>query len=281
MTFGQFPNDPGLGTQFLIAQAAAGAPTTGYWTQGSAIIDANGIVWACTATGTPGTWEEGASGGGAVASVFGRTGAVVAANGDYTVGQVTGAAPLASPALTGVPTAPTPAMADNSTTLATTAYVKGQPVPSALLASLTASAPIVAGQENIILQAVVPAGGFAVGAAYRAVLILDWLSATGSRNVNLRLGTTGTTADTAIVTVGNNFLVSTDSYGEFWFTIRTIGAAGTVIGGGQVTDAGNNPSIALGASSAVNTTVNNTISLTIVIPTSGNATIPLAFIELA
>jgi hypothetical protein len=34
-------------------------------------------------------------GGGAVSSVFSRTGAVVAASGDYTVGQVTGAAPLA------------------------------------------------------------------------------------------------------------------------------------------------------------------------------------------
>src|SRR6266478_6552041 len=34
---------------------------------------------------------------GAVSSVFGRTGAVVAASGDYSVAQVTGAAPLASP----------------------------------------------------------------------------------------------------------------------------------------------------------------------------------------
>lgn len=35
-------------------------------------------------------------------------------------------APLASPAFTGTPTAPTPATSDNSTTLATTAYVKAQ-----------------------------------------------------------------------------------------------------------------------------------------------------------
>lgn len=59
---------------------------------------------------------------GVVSSVFGRTGAVVATSGDYSVGQVTGAAPLASPAFTGTPTAPTPAPLDNSTTLATTAY---------------------------------------------------------------------------------------------------------------------------------------------------------------
>ena len=43
---------------------------------------------------------------GAVASVFGRTGAVVPASGDYSVAQVTGAAPLASPTFTGAPVVP-------------------------------------------------------------------------------------------------------------------------------------------------------------------------------
>jgi len=43
---------------------------------------------------------------GAVASVFGRTGAVVAASGDYSVAQITGAAPLSSPTFTGAPIVP-------------------------------------------------------------------------------------------------------------------------------------------------------------------------------
>lgn len=42
-----------------------------------------------------------AGSGGAVTSVFTRTGAVVATSGDYSVAQVTGAAPLASPSFTG------------------------------------------------------------------------------------------------------------------------------------------------------------------------------------
>lgn len=81
-----------------------------------------------------------------VQSVFGRTGAVVATSGDYTVAQVTGAAPiasptftgtvtipsgasiagyalLASPAFTGAPTAPTQATADATTDLSTDAFV--------------------------------------------------------------------------------------------------------------------------------------------------------------
>ena len=43
---------------------------------------------------------------GTVTSVFGRTGAVIAASGDYSVAQITGAAPLASPTFTGTPVVP-------------------------------------------------------------------------------------------------------------------------------------------------------------------------------
>jgi hypothetical protein len=53
-------------------------------------------------------YVDAVAGGGAVSSVFTRTGAVVAASGDYTVSQVTGAAPLASPTFTGTVTIPTP-----------------------------------------------------------------------------------------------------------------------------------------------------------------------------
>lgn len=61
-----------------------------------------------------------------VTSVFGRVGVVVAGSGDYAVGQITGAAPLASPTFTGSPAAPTATLSDSSTLLATTAFVKGQ-----------------------------------------------------------------------------------------------------------------------------------------------------------
>jgi peptidoglycan/xylan/chitin deacetylase (PgdA/CDA1 family) len=60
--------------------------------------------------------------GGDVTSVFGRTGEVTAQSGDYSAGEVTGAAPLASPAFTGTPTAPTAAALTDNTQIATTAY---------------------------------------------------------------------------------------------------------------------------------------------------------------
>jgi len=104
-------------------------------------VDYNGLV------------EPSGGGSGAVSSVFTRTGAVTAQSGDYNTGQVTestnkkyvtdaqlvvigntsgtntgdqdlsGYAPLASPTFTGTPSAPTPSANDNSTKLATTAYV--------------------------------------------------------------------------------------------------------------------------------------------------------------
>jgi len=78
---------------------------------------ASGVI---ASTGSP----CGTGGGGGVNTVFGRSGAVVAASGDYTVSQVTGAAPLASPTFTGTPSGPTANPGDSSTKLATTAFVQ-------------------------------------------------------------------------------------------------------------------------------------------------------------
>ena len=115
-----------------------GPPVTadGIFTKGSQAMDTSDVLYVCTASGTPGTWVSvSGGGGGSVSSVFTRTGAVVAASGDYSVGQVTGAAPLASPALTGTPTAPTASVGDSSTQLATDAFVAAAIAPLAPLAS--------------------------------------------------------------------------------------------------------------------------------------------------
>jgi len=61
------------------------------------------------------TWQTPASSA-PVSSVFGRTGNVTAASGDYSVGNITGAAPLASPTFTGTVTVPTPTVAGAAAT---------------------------------------------------------------------------------------------------------------------------------------------------------------------
>lgn len=37
---------------------AAGAPTSGTWVAGDSVVDPNGMIWTCTASGTPGTWTS-------------------------------------------------------------------------------------------------------------------------------------------------------------------------------------------------------------------------------
>lgn len=104
-----------------------GAPTTGIWPAGWMLMDNAGVLRVCIVGGSPGTWQAvGVSSG--VSSFNTRTGAVVPATGDYAVGQVTGAAPLASPTFTGTPSLPTGATAvtqaplTDNTTVSTTAY---------------------------------------------------------------------------------------------------------------------------------------------------------------
>jgi hypothetical protein len=128
-------------TGTLTGNVVVTVPTTGQWdflnttTGAFSVTVSNGtgatqVVAQSTAAFTPlvsnateGVLALASSGSSGVTSFDGRTGAVMPASGDYTVAEVTGAAPLASPALTGTPTAPTATVGDDSTLLATTAFV--------------------------------------------------------------------------------------------------------------------------------------------------------------
>jgi hypothetical protein len=96
---------------------------------------------------------------------------------------------LASPAFTGTPTAPTAATADNSTTIATTAYVKAQayaPLASpALTGTPTAPTPATADNSTkIATTAYVQAQGYATTAALGNYLPLTGGTLSGGLTVN-------------------------------------------------------------------------------------------------
>lgn len=109
------------------------------------------FAWRCTAAGTPGTWEaltfgivtnnitfNNGGAGGASGQTFNGSAAVTISYNSI------GAAPLASPALTGTPTGPTAAAGTNTTQLATTAFVRGElnadvPAVSTVNTSFTAA----------------------------------------------------------------------------------------------------------------------------------------------
>jgi hypothetical protein len=88
----------------------------------------NQFITYAEAQGLVGSGSGGVTG---VSSFKGRTGAVEAQSGDYSLGQITGAndalnlkASLASPAFTGTPTTPTAALGTNTTQIATMAALQ-------------------------------------------------------------------------------------------------------------------------------------------------------------
>lgn len=100
----------GLLTLSGVPSATNGAATKGY-------VDTavGGIAVPPASTTIPGMDGTGAAG---TATTYAR--------GDHVHPSDTTKAPLASPTFTGTPAAPTPATADNSTTISTTAFVKAQ-----------------------------------------------------------------------------------------------------------------------------------------------------------
>lgn len=80
-------------TSRYVGATTSGAPASGTFATGDFVIARDGHLFVCTSGGTPGTWVDAGSSG-AVSSVFGRTGTVVAGNADYLAvasGGLTGA----------------------------------------------------------------------------------------------------------------------------------------------------------------------------------------------
>lgn len=218
--------------------------------------------------------QEGASAAiveiGPVRSVVGRAGDVA-----LSVGDVSGAAPLASPAFSGTPTSPTPSTADNSTRLATTAFVKAQGYVTTATAgvnSVSGSAPIVSsGGTNpsiSILAATTSAPG-SMSAADKAKL--DGIAAGAQVNVPTNLGITGT-GDTRTITSSTGTNVT--------LPVATTSVAGLM----AIGDKAKLDGIAAGAQVNVATNLGYTAAAsngTVSSSTGNNATLPAATTSLA
>jgi hypothetical protein len=160
------------------------------------------------------------AGGGTVSSVFTRTGAVVAASGDYTVAQVTGAAPLASPMFTGTPVAPTATAGTNTTQLATTAFVATSfaPIASPIFTGTpTAPTPTTSDNSTKIATTAFVKAQTAVTTALAAVVYAPGTTASYTPST-----TTLTALDTTNLTTGS-------------FIIPASGKIKITLAGGDVT----------------------------------------------
>jgi hypothetical protein len=213
---GQVLLNPGVGVVQTISTGSlvvSGSATdgnlsvTGTFADSTGAVGTNGQFLSSTVTGT--LWINSPN---AVSSVFGRTGVVVAVSGDYTVAQVTGAAPLASPTFTGVPAAPTATLGTNTTQLATTAFVQ------AAIPTTMAFSAITAGTNTVAL--VVGTGGSLT------------VSGTGTINSTSVGGITVTGTPTA-----GQQIIATSSSAASWQS-RTFAIQYVIDGGGALITTG-------------------------------------------
>jgi hypothetical protein len=212
----------------------------------------------------------GGGGGGAVSSVFGRSGAVIAAIGDYTYTQVgadqagaaaaaqaaaqafttAGFAPITNANLLGTPTAPTAAPGDTSTQLATdafvaaavTAAVQGLAIKPSVQAATVAALPAntysngasgVGATLTAVLPGVLVVDGITVALGNR-VLVQDEVAA--ANNGIYVVTTLGTVSVAYILTRAADMNQAAEVPGAFTFV-----EAGTVNAGAGFTVAGAGP----------------------------------------
>lgn len=208
---------------------ASGTGTKGYMykvsTPGTTTLDGNSS-WSvgdfAIYDGT--TWDRVAGSSEQVSTVFGRVGAVVATSGDYSVSQITGAAPLASPAFTGTPTAPTVTTSDNSTSIATTAWVKGQGYAASALplsgGTMTGSVKLYAQTETTVNNTTI-SGTYSIPCNTGTVFTL-----TMTGNTTFSFGTVPTGAYSCTLVIKQD---STGSRIVTWPTMKWAGATPAVL----------------------------------------------------
>lgn len=71
-----------LATRY-VGSNSSGAPATGTFQVGDFVVNHDASIYVCVTAGTPGSWIDSATVGPSVSSVFGRTGSVIAVDGDY------------------------------------------------------------------------------------------------------------------------------------------------------------------------------------------------------
>jgi hypothetical protein len=118
-----------------------------------------------------------------------------------------GGAPLASPAFTGTPTAPTPDSADDSTTIATTAFVKAQSYGGGTVTSITAGSGLSGGTITTSGTISLPTTGVSAGtygsASQSVQLTVDTYGRlTSAASVNITPSAIGAADNSLILTAG-------------------------------------------------------------------------------
>jgi hypothetical protein len=189
---------------------ASGTGTKGYYYKvsvaGTTTLDGNSNWYVGDSAVFDGsTWDHISGYTNEVISVAGRGGAVT-----LSVSDISGAAPLASPAFTGTPTSTTPTTSDNSTNIATTAFIKNQNYTIAPLVASGDATGTATGNNTITLTlaSITTAGTFG------AVIINAKGLITGGLNTSYTGDLTGSTTNANAVLTLNTVNSNVGSFGS-------------------------------------------------------------------
>lgn len=144
-----------------------------------------------------------------------------------------GAAPLSSPAFTGNPTAPTRTSSDNSTSLATTAFVKAQGYGSGSVTSVTAGDGLDGGTitttGTISLPTLsVSAGSYGSSSAVGTFTVDDYGRLTAATNVSITPSAIGAASASTIIAAGTGLTGGGDLTTNRTISLAAI-ANGTIL----------------------------------------------------
>lgn len=176
-----------------------------------------------------------------------------------TVGQVSGAAPLVSPAITGTPTAPTASNGTNTTQIATTAFVTSA-VTAAIQGLDTKASAVVVSTSNVALSGLLTIDGVTLTAGQRVLLTGQtttsqnglWAAASGAWTrtadfasgsvqngtfVFIESGTSGANSGWTLSGAGN---VTVDTTAQVWVQFS---GAGEITAGTGLSKSGNTLSV--------------------------------------
>jgi len=241
-----------------VGGTASGSPAAGTWVTGDWVVAQNGVIWICTAGGTPGTWTDAST----VESVAGRTGAVTLTAADIGAGTFPAGAFVFNGAVSGVTTLGTTGLITLTLSSPHIVYTDGSDTVKIGLATTAGQVSAFSQARDLVLAGpvrvftplpFVATGSISTSSTVTGTALIP-AGLTGATTATRYVGGTATVAPTTGTFVIGDYVISQNA--KLW-VCTAGGSPGTWVA-------------ATTGTSATTVTAMNSFGLSSVVGTSGN-----------